>query len=95
MRYVMNKVFSGCMQALFGLVGNPVTGQMSHSKVWANIAAAVLTYKFMQQSEPLEWTWYAYGGMVGGYGLAKRVIAGVQQVAQNKKDNRDEDNGAI
>lgn len=71
---------------LFGLIGNPKTGQISHSKLWANIAAAVFTYKFAIQANAPEWQWWAYGAMVGGYGLAKRAIAGVQQVAEKHKE---------
>ena len=68
---------------LGGMVNNPNTGKLSHSKVWANIAAAAMTYQFIAAPAP-EWQWWAYGGMVGGYGLAKRGIAALQQVAENK-----------
>lgn len=71
---------------LGGLVNNPTTGQISHGKVWANIAAGVMTWRFVSGDAP-EWQWWAYGGMVGGYGLAKRAIAAVQQVSENKKGN--------
>lgn len=70
---------------LGGLVNNPTTGALSHDKVWANIAAGVMTYQFATGS-PAEWQWWAYGGMVGGYGLARRAIAAAQQVSENKKN---------
>ena len=38
------------------------------------------------QANAPEWQWWAYGAMVGGYGLAKRAIAGVQQVAEKHKE---------
>lgn len=64
---------------LGGMVNNPTTGALSHDKVWANVAAGVMTYQFAISTTPAEWQWWAYGGMVGGYGLARRVIAAVQQ----------------
>lgn len=70
---------------LGGLVCNPVSGSLSHSKVWANIAAAVMTWKFMQTADPPEWLWWAYGGMVGGYALIKRGIAAAGQMAETRK----------
>lgn len=69
---------------LGGLVNNPTTGALSHDKVWANVAAAVLTWKFVGMPDAPEWQWWAYGGMVGGYGLARRAIAAMQQAADNK-----------
>lgn len=71
---------------LGGLVNNPTTGALSHDKVWANIAAAALTWKFVLSPDAPEWQWWAYGGMVGGYGLARRAIAAVQQAADNKEN---------
>ena len=67
---------------LSGLVCNPATGQISHTKLWANIAAALMSYKFFHAVNAPEWQWWAYGMMVGGYALIKRGIAAVPQVAQ-------------
>lgn len=68
---------------LGGMVNNPTTGALSHDKVWANICAGTMTWQFCH-SDPTEWQWWAYGGMVGGYGLARRAIAAIQQ-SQDKK----------
>ncbi|MFV2030612.1 hypothetical protein [Neisseria sp. S1] len=76
---------------LSGLVVNPATGQISHTKLWANVAAACLTYKFMQTGDAPEWLWWAYGSMVGGYALIKRGIAAVPQVATINKEERHHD----
>lgn len=76
---------------LSGLVVNPATGQISHTKLWANVAAACLTYKFMQTADAPEWLWWAYGSMVGGYALIKRGIAAVPQVAAINKEERHHD----
>lgn len=67
---------------LSGLVSNPATGQISHTKLWANVAALAMTVKFAGTSDAPEWLWWAYGAMVGGYALIKRGIAAVPQVAQ-------------
>lgn len=71
---------------LGGLVTNPAAGHISHTKLWANVAAACLTYKFMQTADAAEWLWWAYGSMVGGYALIKRGIAAVPQVAEISKE---------
>ena len=77
---------------LLGLIANPATGQISHTKLWANITAACMTYKFIQTPDAPEWLWWAYGGMVGGYALIKRGIAAVPQVAEIKKGQSDAEN---
>ena len=63
-----------------GLFTNPATGALSHSKLWANIAAALMTYKFATAAESAEWMWWCYGAMVGGYALL-RVAADVDAVS--------------
>ena len=71
---------------LTGLISNPATGQISHTKLWANVAAGVMTWKFAAMPDAPEWAWWAYGAMVGGYALIKRGIAAVPQVAQIVRD---------
>ena len=56
---------------------NPETGNLSHSKLWANIACAAATYKFIVDPVPYE-VWFAYLGLVGGYAAARRWIAAKQ-----------------
>lgn len=68
-----------------GLIANPVTNQISHTKLWANIAGATMTYKFATVADAPEWLWLAYGGMIGGYGLIKRGIATIPQLAEIKQ----------
>ena len=70
---------------LAGLISNPATGQISHTKLWANVAAGVMTWKFAAMPDAPEWAWWAYGAMVG-YALIKRGIAAVPQVAQIVRD---------
>ncbi|MFV2030525.1 hypothetical protein [Neisseria sp. S1] len=79
------------IRRLSGLIVNPATGQISHTKLWANVAACVMTYKFTIQPDAPEWLWWAYGGMVGGYALIKRGIAAVPQVAAINKEERHHD----
>ena len=76
---------------LGGLVSNPATGQVSHTKLWANVAAAAMTYKFVAAADAPEWMWWAFGAMVGGYALIKRGIAAIPQVAEIQKGARDAD----
>ena len=67
------------------LVNNPTTGQLSHTKLWANIAGATMTYKFASVTDAPEWLWFAHGSMVGGYALIKRGIAAIPQLAEIKQ----------
>ena len=76
---------------LSGLVSNPATGNISHTKLWANVAAGTMTFKFMQTADAPEWLWWAYGAMVGGYALIKRGIAAVPQLAEIKKSTNPEE----
>jgi len=66
---------------LAGLVSNPVTGDISHTKLWANVAACVMTVKFARMDVPPLDLWWAFGTMVGGYALIRRGIAAAQQFA--------------
>lgn len=71
---------------LAGLISNPATGQVSHTKLWANVAAAAMTWKFAQTPDAPEWLWWAYGAMVGGYALIKRGIATIPQMMEIKRE---------
>ena len=76
---------SGFKHWLSGLLSNPATGQLSHTKLWANVAGATMTYKFATVADAPEWLWFAYGSMVGGYALIKRAIAAAPQIAEIKQ----------
>ena len=69
------------IQWIGGLFTNPTTGDISHTKLWANIAALVMTVKFARMELPELDLWWAYGAMVGGYALIRRGIAAAQQFA--------------
>ena len=69
---------------LSGLFSNPSNGDISHTKLWANVAACVMTVKFARMDVPPMDLWWAYGTMVGGYALIRRGIAAVQQGQQAK-----------
>ena len=75
---------------LSGLICNPATGQISHTKLWANIAAGCMTYKFMQTPHAPRMALVGIGMMVGGYALIKRGIAAVPQVAQIAQKGKDD-----
>ena len=66
---------------LAGAFTNPSTGQASHTKIWANVACAAMTYKFVVTDAPME-IWAVYGCIVGGYALGKRGLAIIPQLAQ-------------
>ena len=82
---------TGLLHFLGGLITNPATGHISHTKLWANVAAAVMTYKFAHTPDAQEWLWWAYGGMVGGYALIKRGIAAIPQMAGIKQQGAGND----
>ena len=65
-----------------GLFTNPTTGDISHTKLWANVAALVMTVKFAGMDTPELDLWWAYGAMVGGYALIRRGIAATQQFGE-------------
>ena len=75
---------------LAGNFTNPATGQASHTKIWTNIAYAVMTYKFVMAPEPVEWMWWAYGGIVGGFALVRRGLSVIPQLAAIKKETESE-----
>ena len=70
-----------------GLFTNPTTGDISHTKLWANVAALVMTVKFARMDAPELDLWWAYGAMVGGYALIRRGIAAAQQFGQTADKN--------
>lgn len=74
---------------LSGLISNPANGDISHTKLWANVAACVMTVKFARMTEPSMDLWWAYGVMVGGYALVRRGIAAFQQAGQQVKPQDD------
>lgn len=76
---------------LAGNFTNPATGQASHTKIWTNIAYAAITYKFITASEQLEWMWWAYGGIVGGFALIRRGLSIIPQLEQIKQQGGSND----
>lgn len=69
------------------LIRNPATGTLSHSKIWANIACAAATVKFIGEAGASWEIWAVYLGCVGGYAAARRWIAAKVQVAEVKADD--------
>lgn len=66
-------------RSILDLVTDPKTGQLSHSKVWTNIAYATVTALFINQSlsdnPPDIWLWIAYMGTVGGVGAFSKLMS--------------------
>ncbi len=68
------------------LAGNEITGAPSHTKIWASVACAAATWKFIRIPEPSVDIWMAYLGLVGGYALGRRWIAAKQIVETQKQE---------
>lgn len=66
------------------IVKNPATGKVSHSKLWANIACAAATYKFVAAPEMPSEIWAIYLGIVGGYAVARSFVSVKRQEAENE-----------
>lgn len=73
------------------LAVNEATGAPSHTKIWASVACAVSTWKFVQIPEPSVDIWMAYLGLVGGYALGRRWIAAKQTVETQKQEQAREE----
>lgn len=72
---------------LKALAGNEVTGAPSHTKIWASVACATATWKFIHIPEPSVDIWMAYLGLVGGYALGRRWIASKQSIEESKQEH--------
>ena len=64
------------------IVRNPATGRISHSKLWANIACAAGTVKFVMLPDPSAEIWAVYLGIVGGYAVARSFVRVKRQEAE-------------
>ena len=60
---------------IFDIFKNPATGRVSHSKLWANVACAAGTYKFLILPDPSVEVWAVYLGIVGGYAVARSLVS--------------------
>lgn len=63
---------------------NPTTGNVSHSKLWANVACAAGTFKFVMLPDPSAEIWAVYLGIVGGYAVARSLVSVKRQEAENE-----------
>lgn len=60
---------------LLDIVKNPATGNLSHSKIWANVACLAATYKFLMEPDVGFEIWAIYLGIVGGYAVARSYVS--------------------
>ena len=65
---------------------NPATGKMSHSKLWANVACAAGTYKFLILPNPSVEVWAVYLGIVGGYAVARSLVSVKRQEVETEAE---------
>nr|DAV10652.1 MAG TPA: Protein of unknown function (DUF2644) [Caudoviricetes sp.] len=71
---------------LAGAFTNHSTGRASHTKIWTHVAFASMTYKFLTATTPVEWMWWCFGCIVGGYALGKSGLSIIPQVAAIRKE---------
>lgn len=65
--------------AVLDIIRNPATGNVSHSKLWANVACAAGTFKFVMLPDPSAEIWAVYLGIVGGYAVARSFVSVMRQ----------------
>ena len=75
---------------IFDIFKNPATGGISHSKLWANIACAAGTFKFVMLTDPSAEIWAVYLGIVGGYAVARSLVSVKRQEIENDAQTVDE-----
>ena len=68
---------------IFDIFKNPATGKVSHSKLWANVACAAGTYKFLILPDPSAEIWAVYLGIVGGYAVARSLVSVKRQEVES------------
>nr|CBA04010.1 conserved hypothetical protein [Neisseria meningitidis alpha153] len=62
----------------------PSDRQWSHSKLWANVACAAGTVKFVMLPDPSAEIWAVYLGIVGGYAVARSLVSVKRQEVENE-----------
>ena len=75
---------------IFDIFKNPATGNVSHSKLWANVACAAGTVKFEMLPDPSAEIWAVYLGVVGGYAVARSLVSVKRQEVENDAQTVDE-----
>ena len=71
---------------IFDIFKNPATGKVSHSKLWANVACAAGTYKFLILPNPSVEVWAVYLGIVGGYAVARSFVSVKRQEVETEAE---------
>ncbi|HEZ1991185.1 TPA: hypothetical protein ACFNU0_001345, partial [Neisseria meningitidis] len=54
------------------------------SKLWANVACAAGTFKFVMLPDPSAEIWAVYLGIVGGYAVARSFVSVKRQEVENE-----------
>lgn len=75
--------------AVLDIIRNPATGKVSHSKLWANVACAAATYKFVVAPDAPSEIWAIYLGIVGGYAVARSFVSVKRQEVKNAASETD------
>ena len=69
---------------IFYIFKHPATGNVSHSILWANVACAAGTFKFVMLPDPSAEIWAVYLGIVGGYAVARSFVSVKRQEVENE-----------
>ncbi|WP_410472244.1 hypothetical protein ACGTJS_11970 [Faucicola mancuniensis] len=60
---------------ILDLITNPQTGRLSHTRLWANVASLIASVQFVRLNTTDWQLWLVYLGCVGGYAVARCLIA--------------------
>ena len=71
---------------IFDIFKNPATGKVSRSKLWANVACAAGTYKFLILPDPSVEVWAVYLGIVGGYAVERSLVSVKRQEVETEAE---------
>ena len=80
---------------IFDIFRNPATGGISHSKLWANVACAAGTFKFVMLPDPSAEIWAVYLGIVGGYTPTENLYGEIGVTGTGKRYGYDSRNKEV
>lgn len=75
---------------ILDLITDAATGQMSHTKLWANIGYGAMTYAFLADALSGGFTdmkLFAYGAIVAGSATASKMISYNSKGVSNAKSD--------
>lgn len=73
---------------ILDLITNPQTGRLSHTRLWANVASLIASVQFVRLNTTDWQLWLVYLGCVGGYAVARYLIAQGNNAPPTKGESR-------